>query len=167
MFKNNQELKPGDTQTITLPGGATMEMVWCPPCSFMMGRPAREANRGTNKAQHKVTLTRGFWMCKYEVTQRQWESVMGSDSSAFKDVDRPVETVSWDDCQKFIQKVNADGRVTMALPTEAQWEYACRAGTSTPFSFDSTLNGDNANCDGDYPYGTTAKGRYRSETAPV
>ena len=164
---NNLNL--GDTKTITLPGGAKMEMVWCPAGSFMMGSPASEESRDSDETQHKVTLTEGFWMGKYEVTQAQWESVMGSNSnhSNFKGSDRPVEQVSWDDCQEFIRKINASGAVTVSLPTEAQWEYACRAGTTTPFNFGSTLNGDKANCDGNYPYGTTLKGRYRQETASV
>ena len=161
------ELKAGDTKTIALPGGATMEMVWCPPGSFMMGSPEAEDGRGGNETRHRVTLTQGFWIGKYEVTQQQWESVMGENPSSFKGADRPVEWVSWDDCQMFVRKVNDDGEVTLSLPTEAQWEYACRAGTATPFSFGQALNGDKANCDGSYPYGTTVRGRHRKETVSV
>ena len=159
--------KAGDSMTITLPGGATMEMVWCSAGSFMMGSPESEKDRCCDEAQHRVTLTQGFWMGKYEVTQRQWESVMGSNPSSLRGANRPVERVSWDDCQEFIRKINAVGRVQVSLPTEAQWEYACRAGTTTPFNFGSILNGDKANCDGNYPYGTSVKGRYRNETTDV
>ena len=159
--------KAGEVRTIMLPGGAEMEMVWCPPGSFMMGSPETEDDRGSNETWHRVALTQGFWMGKYEVTQAQWESVMGKNPSRFKGADRPVEWVSWDDCQAFIRKVNSSGQVTVALPTEAQWEYACRAGTTTPFSFGQSLNGDGANCDGNYPYGTTVKGAHRKETASV
>ena len=131
--------KVGDTKTITLPGGATMEMVWCPPGSFQMGSPLSEENRDSDEMQHNVTLTQGFWMGKYEVTQRQWESVMGENPSYFKSPTRPVELVSWEDCQRFIQKINAEGRVTVSLPTEAQWEYACRAGSTTSLPNGKTL----------------------------
>ena len=144
-----------------------MEMVWCPPGSFMMGSPETEDDRCSDETRHRVTLKQGFWMGKYEVTQLQWESVMGENPSSFKGGNRPVEWVSWDDCQVFIRKINADGKVTVALPTEAQWEYACRAGTTTPFSFGQFLNGDKANCDGNYPYGKTAKGYHRKETTSV
>ena len=159
--------KPGDTKTITLPGGATMEMVWCPPGSFMMGSPETEKNRDDEEVRHQVELTRGFWIGKYEVTQQQWESVMGENPSRNIGRNRPVEMVSWDACQKFIRKINAAGQVSVALPTEAQWEYACRAGTATPFNFGLTLNGEEANCDGHNPYGTRMKGPFLHETSPV
>ena len=178
------DFKAGEVKLIKLPGGATMEMAWCPPGSFIMGSSTSEVGRGNDETQHKVTLTRGFWMGKYEVTQRQWTSVMGkvreekalfglitrkvdSNQSWFKGDDRPVETVSWDDCQAFIQKINAAGQAKVALPTEAQWEYACRAGTTTPFSFGTTLNGDKANCHGYNPYGTTLVGKCREKTTSV
>ena len=158
--------QPGEEMTITLPGGAPMTFCWCPAGSFLMGSPESEEGRDDDETRHRVTLTQGFWMGKYEVTQAQWKSVMGTNPSRFKDEDCPVECVSWDDCQKFVRKVNAGG-AAVALPTEAQWEYACRAGTTTPFSFGSALNGDQANCDGNYSYGMMAKGRYREETASV
>ena len=132
--------KTGDTKTITLPGGATMEMIYVSPGSFMMG-----SERGDEKPIHRVTLTKGFWLGKYEVTQAQWKSVMGSvnfetrlfwpSSPAFLGEDRPMDIVSWYDCQEFIKKVNAEwGRDTARLPTEAEWEYACRAGTTGDYS---------------------------------
>ena len=132
--------KTGDTKTITLPGGATMEMIYVSPGSFMMG-----SERGDEKPIHRVTLTKGFWLGKYEVTQAQWKSVMGSvnleprlfwpSSPAFLGEDRPMDIVLWYDCQEFIKKVNAEwGRDTARLPTEAEWEYACRAGTTGDYS---------------------------------
>ena len=116
-----------------------MEMVWCPPGGFMMGSPMSDDPRDADETQHKVSLTQGFWMGKYEVTQRQWESVMGENPSRFKSPTRPVEQVSWEDCQRFIQKINAGGRVTVSLPTEAQWESACRAGSTTSLPNGKTL----------------------------
>ena len=135
--KIGKEPKAGDTMTITLPGGATMEFCWCPAGSFLMGSPASDDPRNEDETQHRVTLTKGFWMGKYEVTQCQWQSVMGENPSEFKSANRPVEQVSWNDCQRFIQKINMAGQVMVSLPTEAQWEYACRAGTSTMFNFGS------------------------------
>ncbi len=101
-----------------------------------MGSPASEKGRYHDETQHRVTLTRGFWMGETEVTQGLWKEIMGSNPSYFKSGDTyPVESVSWDDCQKFIEKLNARSDVKptglrFALPTEAQWEYACRAGTT-------------------------------------
>ena len=141
------DLKPGDVMTVTLPGGATMEFVWCPAGAFMMGSPVSELDRKGDEMQHRLSMM-GFWMGKYEVTQRQWESVMGSNPSSHKGEDLPVENVSWEDCQVFIGKINAAKRVTVALPTEAQWEYACRAGTTTAFNCGATLDRERANYDG-------------------
>ena len=123
--------KTGETKTITLPGGATMEMIYVSPGSFMMGSPSSEDGRNDDEAQHSVTLTKGFWLGKYEVTQAQWQSVMGYNPSRFKSPDRPVENVSWNDCQEFLRTINAKMPCGARLPTEAEWEYACRAGTGS------------------------------------
>ena len=124
----------GATKTLRLPGGATMEMIYVAPGSFMMGSPESEDGRYDDEKQHRVTLTKGFWLGKYEVTQAQWKSVMGDNPSDNKGDDLPVENVSWEDCQKFIRKVNASLNCGARLPTEAEWEYACRAGTSGPYA---------------------------------
>ena len=126
--------KSGDVRVIALPGGATMEMVWCAPGSFEMGSPLDEVGRFENEVRHMVTLTKGFWLGKHEVTQRQWESVMHGNHSKFRNPDNPVETVSWQDCEIFIRRVNAKIGGFARFPTEAEWEYACRAGSDTPFS---------------------------------
>ena len=120
--------RAGETMTITLPGGAAMEMVWCPPGSFLMGSPESEEGRFEREWQHQVTLTKGFWMAKYPVTQAQWKSVMGDNPSEFLGDNRPVEQVSWDDCQAFCKKAG------LWLPTEAEWEYACRAGSTGAYA---------------------------------
>ena len=124
-------------RTFDLGGGEKLEMVWVPAGSFTMGSPPSEADRDSDEAQHRVTLTRGFWLGKYEVTQGQWEAVMGSNPSHFKGSNLPVEQVSWDDCQEFIRKLNARFASEgggYRLPTESEWEYACRAGTTGPYA---------------------------------
>jgi len=112
---------PGEVRTMTLPGGAEMEFVWCPPGCFLLGSPVGEEGRRENEMFYQVSLTKGFWLAKTEVTQRQWTGVMGSNPSQFRGDDLPVEGVTWKDCVKFCQ------RTGLRLPTEAQWEYACRA----------------------------------------
>ena len=126
--------RTGDVKFITLPGGAKMEMIWCGPGTFMMGSPATEAGRFDDETIHPVKLTKGFWLGKYEVTQAQWESVMGENRSRFKGPDRPVDSVSWEDCQRFIRKANVALGGLARLPTEAEWEYACRAGSGAAIS---------------------------------
>ena len=120
----------GETRTF-----AGIEFQWCPAGTFTMGSPANETGRNDDEGQHSVTLTQGFWLGRYEVTQRQWEDVMGSNPAAFNiDTRNPVETVSWDDVQAFIAALNAaNPDVTFRLPTEAEWEYACRANTTARF----------------------------------
>ncbi len=118
--------------------GVRMTFCWCPPGEFVMGSPETDEYRRYDESQVKVTLTHGFWMAKTQVTQSQWKAVMGSNPSWFKGENLPVETVSWDDTQEFLAKLNTliasnDGG-KMVLPTEAQWEYACRAGDTGPYS---------------------------------
>ena len=128
----------GETITIDLPGlpaGAKpLEMVLIPAGTFTMGSPSDEQDRDSDEGpQHQVTITKDFYMGKYEVTQTQWQAVMGNNPSYFSGTNNPVERVSWNDCQSFIGKLNALGLGTFRLPTEAEWEYACRAGTTTRF----------------------------------
>lgn len=107
-------------------------MRWIAPGSFVMGSPENEIGRDDDEAQHRVELTQGYWLADTPVTQALWEAVMETNPSHFKDPKCPVEFVTWDDCQRFITRLNElvpglDAR----LPTEAEWEYACRAGTTT------------------------------------
>lgn len=111
--------------------GITLNMVWIPAGTFTMGSPHTEADRYDDERQHEVTLSRGFWLGQFEVTQELWERVMRSNISWYKGADRPAENVSWDDSQVFIEKLNRLVRGGgFRLPTEAEWEYACRAGTT-------------------------------------
>ena len=166
-LRNGSCRETGICRTIILPGGAEMEMIYCPPGEFMMGSPKSEEGRLNDETQHRVRLTRGFWLGKYPITQRQWRSVMGSNPSYFKGDYLPVERISWDDCQAFIEKVNAALGRGARLPTEAEWEYACRAGTTTAYSWGDALNGGSANCVGKHPCGTKSKGPYLEKTTPV
>ncbi|MSR50504.1 MAG: WGR domain-containing protein [Gemmataceae bacterium] len=127
--------------------GVKLEMVLVPAGKFMMGSPASEKNRYDDETQHKVTLTKPFYMGKYEVTQEQWEAVMGDNPSETKEAKYPVTDVSWEDCQEFIEKLNTSTKGNYRLPTEAEWEYACRAGTSTAYSFGAKITPKNANYD--------------------
>jgi len=135
--------------------------------TFMMGSPERETDRSTNETLHKVKVS-DFAICRYAVTQEEWQKVTGSNPSSFKGDNLPVEKVSWDDCQAFIKKLNEKtGGGLFRLPTEAEWEYACRAGTTTPFSTGENLTTGQANYDGYYPYRDYSKGAYRKTTVPV
>ena len=112
-----------------------LEMVLIPAGKFKMGSSASERGRSDNETQHEVTLTNPFYVGKYEVTQKQWERLMGKNPSTIKGAELPVTDVSWEDCQEFIKKLNAKTDGGYRLPTEAEWEYACRAGTKTAYSF--------------------------------
>ena len=142
-----------------LGAGIKLDMVLIPAREFQMGSPESEKYHQDNALQHEVTLTKPFYMGKYEVTQEQWESVMGNNpSSRTKGAKLPVTNVSWNDCQEFIKKVNAKTDGGYRLPTEAEWEYACRAGTTTAYSFGDNLTKSDANIDGD---SIKAVGSYR------
>ncbi len=128
----------GERRTVDLGEGVSLDLVWIPQGEFLMGSPEDEEDRFDDEGpQHRVRISRGFWMGRYEVTQGQWQAVMGSNPSGFTGDGRlPVEQVSWEDCQAFLRKLN--GRVSggrFRLPSEAEWEYACRAGTWRRFSF--------------------------------
>ena len=128
------KLKTGGMRKIKLSGGVEMAFRWCPPGAFIMGSPPWEEGRASDEVQHRVTFSKGFWLGMTVVTQRQWASVMGYyPSSDFKD-NLPVYNASWDECQVFIEKVNGMLKCGMRLPTEAEWEYACRAGTTGAYA---------------------------------
>ena len=147
------------------------EMILVKPGSFAMGSPggffAGERGRDSDESQHQVTLTKGFYLAKYEVTQAQWVHVMGSNPSQFKGANRPVEEVSWNDavafCKKLTEMERRGGRLpadmAYQLPTEAQWEYVCRSGTTSAFSFGQDLTSRQANISGG-PAETTEVGKY-------
>ena len=142
---------------------------WIRPGRFMMGSPHSEPERGGNEALHEVRLSRGFWLADTACTQALWWAVLGYNPSVFQGDDQhPVENVSWDDVQDFLHHLRHEHPNTpFDLPTEAEWEYACRAGTRTPYWFGATITPDQVNYDGRYPYAGGPKGRYRERTVPV
>jgi formylglycine-generating enzyme required for sulfatase activity len=149
-----------------------MKLVLIPPGTFTMGSPPGEKGHDRYEIQHRVTLTRGFYMGSTEVTQGQYRTATGKNPSHFKGDDRPVEMVSWHDAVGFCKKLTEQERAakkigsgdSYRLPTEAEWEYACRAGTTTPFFFGRTISTDQANYDGDYVYKNGRKGVNRGQT---
>jgi formylglycine-generating enzyme required for sulfatase activity len=151
-----------------------MKLVLIPPGEFLMGSPESEERRDSVEHQHRVRITKPFYLGAYEVAQAEYERVMGANPSHFSRTGAgkervsglttsrlPVDRVSWTDTAEFHRRLSAlerpSGRV-YRLPTEAEWECACRAGTISPYHFGGVLNGRQANCDGDYPYGTSEKG---------
>ncbi|WP_372368093.1 formylglycine-generating enzyme family protein [Candidatus Uabimicrobium sp. HlEnr_7] len=121
-------------------------MRWIKPGTFMMGSPETEENRSEDEVQHQVTISKGFWLAETACTQELWKAVMENNPSKFKGDKNPVEKVSWNDCNVFINKLNKEVlKLKLCLPTEAQWEYACRAGTTTAFSFGESVTTNQVN----------------------
>lgn len=155
---------PAPRQKRTAP---QIEMVLIPAGTFMMGSPDSETRRISQEApSHQVTV-RIFYMGKYEVTQAQYQAVMGTNPSSFKGDNHPVDNVSWEDAVEFCRRLSQMTGTKYRLPSEAEWEYSCRAGTTTPFAFGSSLSSEQANFDGNLPYGETAPSMYRRESIPV
>ena len=131
-------------EVVDLGKGISLDLVLIPAGKFMMGSPVTE-DRSGDETQHEVTLTKLFYMGKYEVTQEQWEGIMGNNPSRVKGAKLPVTDVSWEDCLDFIKKLNAKTKGGYRLPTEAEWEYACRAGTSTAYSYGDEITPKDTN----------------------
>jgi formylglycine-generating enzyme required for sulfatase activity len=170
------------TMTVDLGRGVSMEFVLIPPGKFLMGSPPGEEVPLRGWEPHEVEITRPFYLAKYLMTQEQYEAVTGTNPSHFSPTGQgmkkvakmetarfPVETVSWEDAQSCCAQMTeyARGRLRFRLPTEAEWEYACRARTTTPFHCGAALNGAQANCDGNSPDGTDRKGPSLERTTQV
>jgi formylglycine-generating enzyme required for sulfatase activity len=152
-----------------------LQMLLIPTGTFTMGSPEDEPERSQNEAQHEVTVP-PFFLGRYPVTQAQWRAVaalpqvkreLEPDPSYFKGDNRPVEQVSWYEAVEFCDRLQQHTSRPYRLPSEAEWEYACRAGTTTPFHFGKTLTTEVANYDGNYTYADGPEGEYREETTPV
>jgi formylglycine-generating enzyme required for sulfatase activity len=166
------------------PQAAPANMVRINGGTFTMGSPASEPERFDNEVQHSVRIN-PFYMGRYEVTQREWLEIMGNNPSYFKGDNLPVENVNWYDAVEYCNRLSERERLTPAytingtdvtwnkkakgyrLPTEAEWEYACRAGTITPFSTGMNITTNQANYNGNFPYNRNARGMNRGRSIPV
>ena len=146
-----------------------MALVLIPAGHFTMGSPADEPGREPQERPHGVTLTRPFYLGRFEVTEREWTAVMGSNPSHFRDDTGrlPVERVNWYDVQAFLSRLSERSGRHFRLPTEAEWEYACRAGTTTSFSTGATLSPSQANYDARFPGAGGVAGPAPDRTMPV
>jgi formylglycine-generating enzyme required for sulfatase activity len=199
-----KEPRPGEVVAVEIAKGVKMKFCWVPAGEAQLGSPKAERLEMlrllkedtepawlSSEAEDKrgKFKTKGFWLGKYEVTQEQWEALLGENPSWFQkngggkdkvkgqDTSKyPVENVSWNDCQVFLKKLNnavkqtgALGKGEFVLPHEDEWEYACRGGKGNKqaFYFGDELNGKLANSDGNYPYGTTTKGPYLQMTTEI
>ena len=159
-----------------LPNEVLLEMVWVPDGSFLMGSPETELKRSIDESPQHLVHLNSFFISKYPITQTQWYAVsllpligrpLNPDPSSFKDENRPVENVSWEDCQEFCLRLSAQTGRSYSLPSEAQWEYACRARTSTPFHYGETIITEVANYNGLFRYGNGPRGANLNQTTPV
>ena len=162
-----------------LPGNIPLEMMVIPGGTFLMGSPSGEGY-DSERPQHEVTIS-PFYMAKYPITQAQWRAVaeglpkvdLDPNPAYFKNDDKlvadtlPVEQVSWYDCMEFCARLSRHTGKTYRLPSEAEWEYACRAGTTTPFAFGETLTGELANYNANYTFADESKGEYREKITAV
>ncbi|MEH2453560.1 bifunctional serine/threonine-protein kinase/formylglycine-generating enzyme family protein [Nostoc sp.] len=166
---NSTTISPGQANFFIedLGNANTLEMVEIPGGQFLMGSPLIEKERNPNEGpQHPMTV-KPFFMGKFTVTQEQYQAVMGINPSSFQGAKRPVEQVSWNDAVNFCQKLSLMTSKSYRLPTEAEWEYAARAATTTPFYFGETITTEIANFNGEYTYGSAPQGKNRQETVDV
>jgi formylglycine-generating enzyme required for sulfatase activity len=190
---SGQEIAPWNGEIVSLPKtleldlgkGVKMNLVRIEPGKFQMGSPPDETKRYGSETRHEVKLTKPYSLGVYTVTQDQFRQVMGMRPSFFSPKgdgmdkvsglntdDFPVENVNWEDAMDFCRVVSLlpavrDKGWVVDLPTEAEWEYACRAGTQTAFHYGNTLSSQQANFNGDYPYGDAAKGPNLQRTTKV
>ena len=191
--KSTDDLEAG-TRMAKTADGVEAAFRWCPSGTFLMGSPENEEGRRDDETQHRVTLLKGFWMLETPVTVGMFRSFTkdfgcqsrgntpcdspdGSEAQESKYLwqnpgfsqndTHPAVCVSWNDAVAFCRWFRNKTGLKTSLPTEAQWEYACRAGTTTPFSFGRALNGSHTNCNGSYPCGTNETGPYVGRTTPV
>jgi formylglycine-generating enzyme required for sulfatase activity len=179
--ENRPTVKLPKELTLDCGKGASLKLVLIPAGEFLMGgdEPSEQVARECNnlrvnsesfqkeRPQHLVKITKPFYMGVYVVTNAQYEAVMGVNPSFFKGESNPVEWVSWNDAVEFCKKLSAKTGQMVRLPTEAEWEYACRAGTTTPFNTGETISTEQANYSGNFTYGSGRKGENRKKTVPV
>ena len=161
----------GKTMNFPLGGGMKMTFCYCPPGDYTMGSPATEAERDDDENAVPVHLTQGFWLARTECSQAQWKAFKPLPKVRFPGDDLPLENVSFDQVHDYLKSLNKALKLppgwVATLPTEAQWEYACRAGTTDVFNFGHVLDGSQATCVGSHPYGTTTPGLEPNKTSAV
>ncbi|MDJ0704513.1 MAG: formylglycine-generating enzyme family protein [Leptolyngbyaceae cyanobacterium MO_188.B28] len=174
-IKAQRHWEKAELRTEDLGGGVTLDMVAIPGGFFNMGSPEDEDYPSDEKPQHRVTIN-PFWMGKYPVTQAQWgaiatlpkiERALDPNPSTFKDSACPVENISWCDAVEWCLRLSRHTGRSYRLPSEAEWEYACRAGGETPFHFGETITPKLANYNGNHPYKDGPRGIYRRQTSPI
>jgi eukaryotic-like serine/threonine-protein kinase len=158
----NSSVRSAQYLTENLGRGITLDMIFIPGGTFMMGSDESSEEQPI----HSVTVP-SFYMGKYPITQAQYQALMGQNPSFFRGADRPIEPLSWRDAAEFCSKLSQKTNKKYTLPSESQWEYACRAGTTSPFYFGDTITPDLVNYDGNHPYGNAPQGQYRAGTNPV
>jgi eukaryotic-like serine/threonine-protein kinase len=149
--------------TLSLGDGVGLDLVSIPSGTFMMGD---ERHHQDEQPVHQVTVP-AFFMSKYPITQIQYRSIMGENVGSGSGDNYPIENVSWDDAIAFCTKLSQQSGDRFTLPSESQWEYACRAGTTTAFYFGETISPELVNYNGDYPYQGAPTGENRAQTTPV
>ena len=142
-----RKTKGAKEESIDLGKGISLQLVLILAGKFQMGSDSADEDHNEDETQYEASISKPFYLGKYQTTQAQWEAVMGYNPSKIKGPDLPVTNVSWEDCQKFINNLNAESEEVFRLPTEAEWEFACRAGTKTSFSFGERITTVDANCD--------------------
>ena len=169
----SQHLGQPVVRSVELAPGVKVDLRLIPPGEFRMGSPESENRDNASESPREVTLTRAWYAGAYEVTQAQWLALMGTNPARFpqqalkEQAVFPVENISHNDAQAFLAKLRVKSGLPFRLPTEAEWEFAARAGATTAYPWGNSLDGTQANCDGNFPYGTTEKGPYLKKTSPV
>lgn len=154
-------------KTVELGNEVNVVVVFIPAGEFDMGSPMDELKRDSDEAQHHIKLTKAFYIGKFEVTQLQYRVIMSENPSKFGGDKLPVENINWYEASRFLKKLSDKTGMKFRLPTEAEWEYACRAGTTTAFNTGTTLDSDVANYDAGKPYANGIIGKYLERTTEV
>lgn len=155
------------SKTIEIDMGVKMAFVLIPAGKALIGSPANEMKRDPSEVQHEIEINKAFYIGKFEINQNQWSSIMKSNPSKYKGPLLPVDNISYADLVEFVSKINGKGNFKFGIPGEIEWEYSCRAGSVTPFSFGNQFNGIQSNSDGREPYGTSIKGPNAGRPLPV
>lgn len=162
-----KQAKTGEYFSLELKPNINLEMVSIPAGELLMGTPNNEQGRNEDEAPQHLVKINNFFLAKYPITQAQYQAVMGKNPSFFQGENKPVENISWFDAMSFCVELSTLTGKKFRLPTEAEWEYACRAGSNTPFTYGATITADLANYKANFTYGEGQSGTFRQETTEV